>query len=492
MTSCSTNVCGVGGWGGPLPGDPDSTNVVLSATPAFGGIDVSWTYPAVYPEAVAHVRLYRSNSADFGGALLHHIVTGTFFYDKVDADIQYWYWIEIVSVNGTVSPLIGPATATAKPLIEEMIERLTAQIDAGLLATTLRAKLDEISMINDNLLAEIMARENSEISLADAIALAQTGNAEALTFITNIRDSLVSADSAIAENIELVAATLGDDFAAVTTAMQVNIDATQGTVDALYTAKVTVNGLVGGFGIWNNSVLVEAGFDVDRFWIGRTSADKRKPFIVDGGVVYIDEAAINKLTFSKLRDESGSFIVSGGRVQANYLTVNEASIQNLSVSRAKIQDAAIGSAQIEDASIGRAKIGTAAIGSAQIGDLEVGTLKIAGEAVTMAKWGVGNPTATATFITDVGAEAVNTATWGPGPDSFTQYSATFSLTGATNITIVSEQYKTETVGDSSVPVYRSPPISMASVSGHGAGSNTITASASMGADCIVTTLVRKR
>ena len=481
MTSCSTSACGVGGWGGPLPGDPDSTNVVLSATPAFGGIDVSWTYPAIYPEAVAHVRLYRSASADFGGALLHQIVTGTFFYDKVDADIQYWYWIEIVSVNGTVGTLIGPASATAKPLIEEMIERLTAQIDAGLLAVTLRAKLDEISMINDNLLAEIASRENANISLADAIALAQAGNAEALTFITNIRDSLVTADSAIAENIELVAATLGDDFAAVTTAMQVNIDATQGTVDALYTAKVTVNGLVGGFGIWNNSVLVEAGFDVDRFWIGRTSADKRKPFIVDGGVVYIDDAAINKLTFSKLRDESGSFIVSGGRVQADYVTINTASIQDAVITTAKIADAQITNAKIGDAQITTAKIGDAQISTAKIGDLAVDTLKIAGEAVTMARWGQGNPTAEASWTTGPATESLNVVTWEPGPTVETQYSCTYSLTGApSSITVLSEQVGS-TGGETSVPVYRVPAITMCSVSGHGAGGGTVTASAGSGA-----------
>jgi len=350
---------------------------------------VSWTYPAIYPEAVSYIKLYRGNSADFGGAILHRpAVTGSFYYDKVDADIQYWYWIEIVSVNGTVSSLIGPASATAKPLIEDMIERLTAKIDAGLLATTLRAKLDEISMLNDNLLAEIASRENANISLADAIASAQAGNAEALTFIANEQASRVTADSAIAENISIVAATLGDDFAAVTTAMQVNIDATKGIVDALYTAKVTVNGLVGGFGLWNNGSVVEAGFDVDTFWIGRTSADKRKPFIIDGGVVYIDEAAINKLTFSKLRDESGSFVVAGGKVKANYIEIANAMITNAMIADAQITTAKIGDGQITNAKIGDAQITTAKIGDAQIstakiGEAQIDTLRIGANQVTV-------------------------------------------------------------------------------------------------------------
>lgn len=92
-------------------------------------------------------------------------------------------------------------------------------------------------------------------------------------------------------------------------------------IGALWTAQVNVNGLIGGFGVYNDGRIVEAGFDVDRFWIGRTGANKRKPFIIENNVTYIDEAAINKLTFSKLRDEQGTFIVENGKIKAQYLQV---------------------------------------------------------------------------------------------------------------------------------------------------------------------------
>jgi hypothetical protein len=99
-------------------------------------------------------------------------------------------------------------------------------------------------------------------------------------------------------------------------------------IGALYTVKVntvTSDGvaLVGGFGIYNDGSTVQAGFDVDEFWVGNTQANKRKPFIISGGVTYIDEAAIEKLTFSKLRDTSGSFIVENGKVKADYLNVTQ-------------------------------------------------------------------------------------------------------------------------------------------------------------------------
>lgn len=311
-------VCGTGSWTGPLPGDPDN-NSILSATPAFGGIDVSWSYPGTNPHAVAHTLLYRGTSADFMTAIQRAVVAGNFFYDKLDTGTTYWYWIQIVSRNGTVGELIGPASATARPLIEDLIEQLTGQIDNGLLAISLKNTLDEIGTVNTNLINEIFDRETGETSFAAALLDVQNGVAEAHTFIATEIASRVSANEAIAEQINLVAVTLGSDIAAVTTSTTAWIDELEGTIGAMWTAQVTVNGLIGGFGILNDGTTVEAGFDVDTFWVGRTSANKRKPFIIVGSETFIDEAVINRLTFSKLRDEAGSFIVEDGQVKADYI-----------------------------------------------------------------------------------------------------------------------------------------------------------------------------
>lgn len=326
--SSMPGVCGTGGWSGPKPGDPDN-NSILSATPTSGGIDVSWTYPSTNPFAVAHVLVYRGVSADYMGAIYLATVSGSLYYDKTDIEmpIEYFYWIRLVSINGTYGELIGPASAVARPSIERTIEQLTGKIDAGVLAQSLRAELDQISILNGNLLNEITARENGEITLAQALADVDGGVAQALTFIHEEISSRVTADSAQAENLNLVAATLGADMAAVTTSMTAEIDAVTGTVNAMYTAKVNVNGLIGGFGLANDGAFVEAGFDVDTFWVGRTGANKRKPFIISGDETFIDEGVINKLTFSKLRADDGSLIVEGGKVKANFLQVTNASIE---------------------------------------------------------------------------------------------------------------------------------------------------------------------
>lgn len=365
MSSCDTNVCGTGGWNGPLPGDPDN-NSVLSASPAFGGIDVSWSYPGTNPEAVAHVILWRGITSEFAAAIQHRIVTGNYFYDRTTVGETYYYWIQIVSVHGTVGDPIGPASATARALIQDLIEQLTQKIDSGVLATSLRNELDQISVLNENLLNEILDRQTGETSFAEALEAVNAGVAEALTFIQTEINSRVSANEAFAESLDFLAVTLGDNVAAVVTTTSAWIEEVDGKVTdigALYTAKVTVNGLIGGFGIYNDGTEVEAGFDVDTFWVGRTNADKRKPFIIVGGETFIDQAVINKLTFSKLTDELGSFVVEGGKIKADYLKVATASI--------------------EDAAITNAKIGNAAITSAKIGNAQVDTLQIAGQAVTI-------------------------------------------------------------------------------------------------------------
>ena len=127
--------CGTGGWTGPLPGDP-STELILSAVPAFGGIDVSWLYPGTNPGAVAYIELYRGISSNFANAISRAVVSGNFFYDKntSSTDTTYFYWGRVVSVNGTVGEWNGPVFATARPTVDQVVELLNGKIDSSALA----------------------------------------------------------------------------------------------------------------------------------------------------------------------------------------------------------------------------------------------------------------------------------------------------------------------------------------------------------------------
>lgn len=89
-----------------------------------------------------------------------------------------------------------------------------------------------------------------------------------------------------------------------------------------WTAQVQANGLVGGFGVYNDGNTVDAGFNVDKFYIGRDLNNKVAPFIVNNNKVIIDDAIIDKLLFTKLRSSDGSLVFAGGKLNANYINVN--------------------------------------------------------------------------------------------------------------------------------------------------------------------------
>ncbi len=447
--SCNTGsgYCGTGGWTGPKPGDP-SNNSLLTATPAFGGIDVTWTMPTTYPHAIAFTKLYRGIAENFDSALVLSEVGGNFHYDKVAVGTTYYYWIRHVSVNGTELDLIGPASATAKPMIEDILEMLRNQINESDLAIALREKIQSITTLDNSLaleinrrleantllqqlltnvrgevdqykallLQEVRVREEADmasITAVDAIAVGVNNNAAVISSERQARidgdaalatqkdilftkfaenkaailteaaaradadsaqvqryDALLAqtqanaaaiateqtvrsqADGALAQRVDSVQATSNAAYgeamavaAAIQTEQTARIDgdsanalATQqvesrvnaslaqvrtdmgavvndmGVAKSFYYVRLNANGLAGGFGIWNNGAQVDAGFDVDRFWVGSGATNKIKPFIVDQDTVYINQAVIKDGTISnaKIADEIRSLDYSSG------------------------------------------------------------------------------------------------------------------------------------------------------------------------------------
>lgn len=353
--------CGTGMGNWPKPGDPDN-NSILRATPAYGGIQLSWTYPLTNPQAVAHVQVFRSSMPDFKTAALLILVNGTYHFDAIDDEFaaEFYYWIQIVSVNGTYGEVIGPASATPMPTIERMMYLLTGKIDAGVLAQSLKAEVNRIGsvadtldneifdrktanqrlnealgVLNTNLESavnyiddEILARKEGQNALTQRITTLAAANQDAFSAIRTEEAARVAKDNALAAQITTVQSTLGTSIASVQQQMTTDIRAVNGKLQAIgarWTATVSANGLIGGFGVYNDGSTVEAGFDVDRFWVGRTNSNKIKPFIIEGGVVYINDAAINKLTFDKLRDSTGNVVVQNGKLKAEYLNVTNLS-----------------------------------------------------------------------------------------------------------------------------------------------------------------------
>lgn len=472
---CTDSVCGTGGWTGPKPGDPDN-NSLISAQGVIGGIEVSWTYPNTNPHAVSYFILYRGLSASFAGATQRALVGGNKYFDRIpDEDYrEYFYWIQIVSINGTTGDLIGPAAAHPLGLIENIIQGLTGQIDAGVLATALRTKIDRISIISGELEGETAERIAAHAELSEALAAVQSDADQALTFIKNETTARTTADTAIVTSVNTIAAgvqenaaaileqqttsadadealanditllyaktkktdaalltettartaadaalanqittaqtTLNGQIASAQTTLQTEINTTNGRVTnigARWTAVVDVNGMIGGFGVYNNGAFVEAGFDVDRFWVGRT-VNKMKPFIIDGKTVYI----------------------------------NSAMIASASIDNAKIANAAITNAKIANAEITSLKVAGNNITTVVAGEYFPGAVIVAQPGNSTPQWGSGNlsifftvaPQSVVILVSVTASnnnDATNVATWVARDDEWILANETSTARGFT-------------------------------------------------------------
>lgn len=389
------HVCGTGGFAGPLAGDPSSP-LGLSAVGRYGYIELTWQMPNLNPGAVSYTVIYRSSLPQFSTATVLVTAGGNRYADPHgDNDLgTYHYWIRTLSIHGTPGELVGPASGAALPSIDQVLAGLAARIDAGFLATSLRAEIDRIgtldlalaqkeldrlrdnealsaalaevtgelatakTLIQDEVIARtqgqtalvaslntlatgvgenaaaIVEERNARTTALDAVAqqfatlTAQTGSNTAA--IQNEQTARVNADNALSQSITTLESTMGSNLAQAQQQLQTKIDTTDGKVaaiGALYTVKLNANGLVGGFGVYNDGSTVEAGFDVDTFWIGSTGQNKKKPFIIQNGTVYIDSAVISKISANQIDarglevlDTNGNVLLGSGKgIPAAYL-----------------------------------------------------------------------------------------------------------------------------------------------------------------------------
>src|SRR5205823_6074717 len=136
-----------------------------------GGIDVSWSYPNTNPYAVAYTILYRGLSADLNAAIELGKVGGSIYFDKLNptAPTQYYYWIRVMSTNGTLGDPVCPASAIAKPVSVYSLEELTGLIDDGVLAEALKTEIARIPVLDTRIIDEINDRISSNQLLTDTL-----------------------------------------------------------------------------------------------------------------------------------------------------------------------------------------------------------------------------------------------------------------------------------------------------------------------------------
>lgn len=291
----------------------------------YGMVNLSWNIPSRQYRNHAFTNVYRSEEDNFANAEVIGREAGGFYSDYVRDDAidpddptklkGYYYWISFTSEAGIEGPPNSGTGIYAAPLADlaYVIGLITGQIDEAVLAKTLSERIDLIDGVGEG---SVAAR------------------------LTSLKDTLESADSALSRQINNAQASLEKNVAAVQQTLEANverIDEELVSIGALYTVQVQANGLVGGFGIYNDGTQVEAGFDVDRFYIGRTNKDKRRPFIVQNNGVWLDTAYIRNgsvqegqlgpITIGKLRLSDGTPVTTvGGLIRAEAIDVDNLSV----------------------------------------------------------------------------------------------------------------------------------------------------------------------
>ena len=211
----AANYCGTGLDEYVPPGDPTLGSPILSARSVWPGIEVSWTYPNINPEGVAHTLLYRSRSNNFSSAIQLAIVEGGYYFDQdpTEVDIRYYYWIKMVSVNGTVGPAIGPRSAIKNPTVDYIIDELTGKLNNSHLNDALNASIDSISDISSGLsdLKQDQIFGDTILSeMWDDLKIALDKNTNDIVTVNN---KSISDDEVLLQTIHTMSAELGDSNA---------------------------------------------------------------------------------------------------------------------------------------------------------------------------------------------------------------------------------------------------------------------------------------
>lgn len=165
---------------------------------------------------------------------------------------------------------------------------------------------------------------------------------------------------------------------------------------AMYTIKtqITADGrtyMAGvGVGVYNNQGVIESQVIVaaSKFAVldPNTTGSLRAPFIIQGGIVYMDTAFIRDgtITNAKIADAT----ITNAKIAL--ATITNAQIANATIVTANIADGQITNAKIGTAAVQTANIADGNITNAKIGNASVATLNIQGEAVTVPRGSYNN------------------------------------------------------------------------------------------------------
>ena len=239
------------------------------------------------------------------------------------------YWLDI-----------GTVTQTAEGLATQVTQNATSIEQQGDTLIVHGEQLNAVSSKVDD--------------PATGLSATASGLQKMTTEVTRIGDELQSTS----QHVDSVEASVGDAMAAVQQVSKA-LASTDGKLEAMWAVKMELT---------QDGQYVAAGFGLG---IENTEAGLQSQFLVSAD------------RFAMVNTLAGGERVTPFLVQNGQMFINQAFIQDGSITNLKVGAAAIESARIQSAAISSAHIQDLAVNSGHIQDLAVDTLKIAGRAVTV-------------------------------------------------------------------------------------------------------------
>lgn len=345
------------------PGDvvvPPSPTV-LTASGLFTDVLLSWnqsTNTAPYGNH-AFTEIWRSQSEDLSSAVLVGTTSAFIYTDKgLEYDSTYYYWVRFVSTSNTPGPWSNMASATTVENIGATMAALSETLadlpGYNLLATSttaatiIKSSSEPSTRGNGDALqpndiwfdtddGQIYTRNtanNAWVAGRDATLVnvfgstSFTGSTLTAAMATAQSDivTVTNAQSATATSVTNLTSTVGTNTSSISTLNTTTASHT-GDLNAMFVLQVATEsngsksaaGMVIGSNASNGSGAQSyVQFQADKFaiWSGSSNI---APFIVDSGVVYIDQARIKDGAI--LDAKIGS--LDGGKITANSITATQ-------------------------------------------------------------------------------------------------------------------------------------------------------------------------
>lgn len=293
--------CGTGTGNFPQPGDP-GTSLIIQATGVFGGIQVVWDFPDLNPHAVAHFNLYRSTANDpatavriWRGSAEHYLDT----LDTISPNLVYYYWVQVISVNGTEGTLEGPASAQVAPLNSQIIGQISGQILNSDLALSLRNELAEIPSIKGSLNQEIADRLSGDDALSQSLNDLFSDVSAIDVAVQNEITTRVTQNSALVSTVDAIGARVGNNEAAI-----IDLQNTSAGDSAVTARRVTA--LYAAFGgitpVYESPNPPAEPLEVDALWVD--TDDNYAVYRWDGAAWVPHTAGYHSQTQAAISDEA--------------------------------------------------------------------------------------------------------------------------------------------------------------------------------------------